>query len=193
MNPYKNAVRTHLDCTIEIEFPTDYNLQGGGTLTGSVPIGKARLQSLSASHDYGAQPVHGIGDYEPAEFVHLKFAGSLTLETFMIRKRDLVGLGVAALGKAILAAGVLSLKIKDLETGELLRVYSGCVIGSYEETFREGQICGENARLMFQTVKHGDGLYATTEVLDPSSPKDLLPRTALRPEQYGEVGATSVG
>lgn len=185
MNPIKNAVRTHLDCTIELDFPTDYNLTGGGVTGGAVEIGKARLQSLSASHDYGAQPVHGIGDYEPAEFVHLKFAGSITLETFMIRKRDLVALGVAALGKAILAAGVLQLKIKDIETGSNLRVYKGCVIGSYEETFREGQICGENARLMFQTVEHGDDVYAA----DDAGPG--LPPTKLSPEALAAPGGTT--
>lgn len=186
MNPTKNAVRTHLDCTIELDFPTDYNLTGGGTSSGTVTIGQARLQSLSASHDYGAQPVHGVGDYEPAEFVHLKFAGSLTLETFMIRKRDLVALGVAALGKAILAAGVLHLKIKDVETGAALRIYKNCVIGSYEETFREGQICGENARLMFQTVQHSEEVY-TAEDKGPT-----LPRTTLTAEQLAAPGETSL-
>lgn len=148
----KQFVRSHLQAIIY--------LQTGAAGATKQAIGHARLQSFSADHDYGTQPVHGLGDYLPAEHVHLKFSGTIQLEAFMIRKADLVALGLAPLGDAILQSGTLSISIHDPDNGDkMLRSYEGVTIQRYSENIREGQICGENATCFFREVKHDPGFY----------------------------------
>lgn len=118
---------------------------------GGVNIGSGRTQSFDADHDFGTQPVHGVGDYTPVEHVFLKFNGTISMESFMLRTDDLVTLGVAALGAEILNLGVLDISLYD-EKQNLLRTYQDCVIQRYRESIREGQICGENATVFFRTV-----------------------------------------
>lgn len=123
---------------------------------GSTNIGSGRLQSFDADHDFGTQAVHGVGDYEAAEHVYLKFNGTITLEAFMVRDDDLTNLKVAALGAGILELDVLDIYVKDEEEA-IMRVYRDCTIQRYRESIREGQICGENATVFFRTADKGDG------------------------------------
>jgi hypothetical protein len=136
-------------------------------------IGSGRAQSFDADHDFGTQAVHGVGDYEAAEHVFLKFNGTLTLDTFMIREQDLVNLGVAALGKEILDLEVLEVTLHD-ENGLTLRNYEDCVIQRYRETIRQGEICGENATMFFRTASKGGATGAEQAPaqtgLTPSAP-----------------------
>lgn len=142
-------VRTHLSARIVIQ---DQN----GV---SHNVGHGRVQSFDADHDYGTQAVHGVGDYIPAEFVNLKFQGTITIDAFAIRTDDLVDLGLAALGLDILKTGLLDISLHEegpspydptsLSTAPL-RVYRDVAITRYRESIREGQICGENATCFFR-------------------------------------------
>lgn len=154
-------VRSHLQAII--------HLKGSGATDVATPIGHARLQSFSADHDYGTQPVHGVGDYLPAEHVHLKFSGTIQLEAFMIRKADLVALGLAPLGEAVLQSGALEISILDPDNANKeLRRYTGVTIQRYSENVREGQICGENATCFFREVTHDSTVYAEEKAEDPT-------------------------
>lgn len=156
----KQFVRSHLQAIIYLQGPAS-----GAT---AQAIGHARLQSFSADHDYGTQPVHGLGDYLPAEHVHLKFSGTIQLEAFMIRKADLVALGLAPLGDAILQSGTLSIAIHDPDNADkVLRSYEGVTIQRYSENVREGQICGENATCFFREVRHEEDFYSSYTAPDP--------------------------
>jgi hypothetical protein len=175
----KQYVRSHLQAIIY--------LKTGAAEATAQPIGHARLQSFSADHDYGTQPVHGLGDYLPAEHVHLKFSGTIQLEAFMIRKADLVALGLAPLGDTILQSGTLEISIQDPDNGgKVLRSYEGVTIQRYSENVREGQICGENATCFFREVKHDTDFYSG--YASAPSPIETTP-TAVEPVKPGETTA----
>lgn len=125
------------------------------TATGPKPVGSGRIQSLAADQDFGMTPVHGVGDYEPAEFAPTRFGGTLTLDAFRIRTEDLVALKIAALGKAILQLPIFKLQAYDKVSGAVYRTWDGCVISRYSERIQEGAIAGENATVLYQTVRNG--------------------------------------
>lgn len=138
-------VRTHLQALLFI---------------GNINIGTGRLQSFDADQDFGTQAVHGVGDFLPAEFVHLKFTGTITMDAFMIRTDDLQIAGLAALGVGVLSLGVVDIEVYDTDkhggSGDLLRRYEHCKISRFRESIREGQICGENATVLFRNVVKDD-------------------------------------
>ena len=134
-------VRTHLQAAIYLGDTNE--------------IGVGRLKSFDADHDFGAQHVHGVGAFEPNEIVQLKYAGTLTLDAFAINTNDLVDLGLAGLGKDVLSLGYLTIKIHDPKTGNFIRIYNNCAIQRYRETIAEGQICGENATVLFLSSEKG--------------------------------------
>lgn len=147
MNPNKQKVRTHLNVAL---------------LIAGKNIGHARLQSFNADHDYGTTPVHGIGDYLPAEHVNNKFQGTIQVDSFAIRKNDLAQLGISALGEAILTQGVIDIEVKDSGNGLSIRTYKDCVVSRYSERIQQGEICGENATFMFRAVEADNTAFNET-------------------------------
>lgn len=136
------ATHSHVGVRIQIQ-----------TFSGlTVSVGAGRIQNLSADQDFGLQPVHGVGDYNPVEHAPTRFDGTLTLDTFRIRKKDLVKLGLAALGSKVLQFPIFRIQLFDKVGRKVFRTYKGCSIGRYSERFQEGAICGENATVKFIDV-----------------------------------------
>lgn len=127
-------VRTHLQAALYI---------------GDTEVGVGRLKSFDADHDFGAQHVHGVGAFEANEIVQMKYTGTLTIDAFAVNVDDLRGLGLAGLNKEVLNYPYLRIKVWDPKQGKFIRDYVGCTISRYRETIAEGQICGENATVLF--------------------------------------------
>ena len=146
-------VHSHVGVRIQIQ---TFGADGTGQ---TVNVGNGRIQSMSADQDFGLQPVHGVGDYNPVEHAPTRFDGTITLDAFRIRKKDLVKLGLAALGSKILQFPIFRIQLFDKTKGTEpqgnFRTYVGCSIGRYSERFQEGAICGENATVKFIDVLEG--------------------------------------
>lgn len=112
---------------------------------GGHEIGSGRIQSFNADHDFGLQAVRGVGDFNPVEHVHNAYDGTVTLDAFRIRTKDLVKLGLAALGKDILKLPVIDVVLYDKVDKRVYRVYEKCSCARYSERIQDGAICGENA------------------------------------------------
>lgn len=116
-------------------------------------IGSGRIQTLNSDQDFGQQPVHGVGDYMPSEIVPTRFAGTLSLNAFRIRLKDLVDLGLAALGADILKLGVINIVMFDKHDSQVYRVYENCYCSRYSERVQEGAIAGEDATFLYTNVR----------------------------------------
>lgn len=122
-------------------------------MIGTKDVGSGRIQSFNADHDFGLQPVHGVGDYLPAEQVPTRFDGTITIDAFRIRTKDLVKLGIAALGLEALKMPIWDFVLFDKIDQKAYRVYENCSIGRYSERIQEGAIAGENATIKFNNVR----------------------------------------
>lgn len=114
-----------------------------------------RAQGLDARRSFGTQPVYEIGSIMPKEHVHTQYDGSFSLERYFVRKQSLKDLGLSALGEEILQKGVIDVEVVDKQTGKTVRIYRGCTLQDTSETFRVGQISGENSNWSY--LEAGDG------------------------------------
>lgn len=81
----------------------------------------------------------------PNHIIHNQFKGTLTLSKMMIRKKDLVALGVAETAEKVLSHIPMDIEILDKTTNKALRVYNGCVLSNYSMTVNVNTIVMENA------------------------------------------------
>ncbi len=114
-----------------------------------------RAQGLDARRSFGTEGVYEIGSIMPQEHVHNRYEGSFTLERYLVRKKDMVKLGIAALGEKILDIGELDFEVIDKITQQTVRVYSGCTCADHSENFRVGAISGENATFYYKSARDG--------------------------------------
>lgn len=115
-----------------------------------------RAQGLDARRSFGTEGVYEIGSIMPQEHIHNRYEGSFTLERYLVRKKDMIKLGIAALGEKILDIGELDFEVIDKITQKTVRVYSGCTCSDHSETFRVGAISGENATFMYKSCRDGE-------------------------------------
>jgi hypothetical protein len=108
-----------------------------------------RIQSGDGRRSFGQQGVYEIGSIMPKEHVPLQYEGGFTVDRFYMRKKDLAKLGLAALGEEILTMDVIDIEVLDNITGETVRVYEGCSLNDYSESFRVNAIAGENASFVY--------------------------------------------
>lgn len=116
-----------------------------------------RIQSGDARRSFGQEAIYQIGSIMPQEHVPLRYEGGFTVDRFYVRRGDLHKLGYAALGEEILTMDVIDIEILDNVTGETVRVYEGCSLNDYSETFRTNQIAGENASWVYLRSHGGAG------------------------------------
>lgn len=114
-----------------------------------------RAQGLDARRSYGTEGVYEIGSIMPQEHIHNRYEGSFTLERYLVRKQDMIKLGIASLGEGILDIGELDFEVIDKVTGSTVRVYSGCTCSDHSENFRVGAISGENATFLYKSARDG--------------------------------------
>jgi len=108
-----------------------------------------RIQAGEGRRSFGQEGVYEIGDIMPKEHVPLRYEGGFTVDKFYIRKKSLVELGVASLAEEILTKGVIDIEVIDKTTNEVIRVYEGCSLQDYSESFRANAIAGENASFVY--------------------------------------------
>jgi len=108
-----------------------------------------RIQSGDGRRSFGQEGVYEIGSPMPQEHVALRYEGGFTIDKFYVRKKSLADLGLAALGEDILTMEVIDIEVVDNITGETVRVYEGCSLQDYSETFRVNAISGENASWVY--------------------------------------------
>lgn len=109
-------------------------------------------QSVEGRRGFFAEPVYGVGQWQPADIVQHKYLVRLSVSKFFIRLATLDALGVLALGSDILSMGLLSLQIRDTVRGVPIRTYVDCVCNEYNEVYKANAICGENAMWICRKV-----------------------------------------
>lgn len=108
-----------------------------------------RIQGGDGRRSFGQEGVYEIGSIMPQEYVPLRYEGNFTVDRFYVSKRDLAKSGMAAVGEEILKMDILDIEVQDKITGETIRVYEGCSIQDYSESFRANAISGENATFVY--------------------------------------------
>mgnify|MGYP000533856959 CR=1 FL=1 len=148
----------------------DQTVHTGNTVVlkvGGKEIGRA--QGLDARRSFGTQPVHEIGSIMPKEHVYTQYDGSFSLERYFVRKQSLKDLGLSALGEDILYKGVIDVEVVDKQTGKTVRIYRGCTLQDTSETFRVGQISGENSNWVYLEAGDGTETSSTSSVANGGS------------------------
>ena len=112
-----------------------------------VKIGRA--QGLDARRSFGTEGVYELGSIMAIEHVHLRYEGTVTLERFFVKRESLRELNLLPIGEDVLTTDIIDIEVIDKTTGVILRVYRGCSISDFSETFRVGAIAGENATFQY--------------------------------------------
>ena len=115
-----------------------------------------RAQSLDGRRSFGTEGIYEIGSIMPQEHVNNRYEGTVSLERFLIKKGDLANIGMAALGEEVLTTDVIDIEVIDKATQKTIRVYRGCTVVDYSETFRVGAISGENATFQYLSCDTGE-------------------------------------
>lgn len=126
-------------------------------MAGGIEVGWAR--SSSFSQDYGTEGVYAIGSIAPFEHVPMKWAGSLTLDQFVIHRAKMGQavqlMNIAPMGPAnTLNAGIIDFEVLD-ENDATLMVYEECTIGQYSFSVTANAFSGQNATFMAKNVREG--------------------------------------
>lgn len=116
---------------------------------GGIIVGRA--QGINGRRSFGTQGVYEIGSIMPQEHINLRYEGTATLDRFFVKNQSLNELGLAPLGEEVLKKNVIDMEVYNKIDGSIVRVYRGCTIGDYSETFRANAICGENATFYYLT------------------------------------------
>lgn len=108
-----------------------------------------RAQGVDGDRSFGTEGIYEIGSIMPQEHVNNRYEGSVNIERFLVRKKDLATAGYAALGEEVLKRDIITIEVIDKYTCEVIRRYHGCTIVNYRETFRVNAIAGENATFTY--------------------------------------------
>jgi hypothetical protein len=144
----------------------DHSVHAGHTISIQVngrEVGRG--QGFSARRGFRPDGVYQIGSIYPQEHVPLRYECTITLDRFLIRKKELLGAtsanignlkeeGFAAIGTGdidgpggdIMAMDLFDIVIRDkFDATGLVRRYIDCTLVDYAETVRANAIAGENA------------------------------------------------
>lgn len=108
-----------------------------------------RAQGIDGRRSFGTEGVYEIGSIMPAEHVHNRFDGTVSVDRFFVRRSSLDQLGLTSLGEEVLKKDLIDIEVLDKVTGKTVRVYRGCSLSECSENFRVGQISGENATFQY--------------------------------------------
>ena len=122
------------------------NIRIGATIVG-------RVQGLDGERSFGTEGVYEIGSIMPREHVHNRYEGTLSMERFFVRNKDLAKAGYASVGEEVLKKDIITIEVVDKYTRKVVRSYHGCSIVNYRETFRVNSIAGENATWTYLYAK----------------------------------------
>ncbi|HKT53703.1 MAG TPA: hypothetical protein VJP88_04585 [Caulobacteraceae bacterium] len=116
------------------------------------------IQSMRASDDYGPEAASGVGDIHAVEYVPSMARHTLSVSTMVLYQSNLRALGYAIEnGDAALQGLVFDIVIMDKDSGQSLRVYSGCSFASGDIDVTKHQIVASNAQFNALDVR-GTGI-----------------------------------
>jgi hypothetical protein len=107
------------------------------------------IQSGEGNRSFGQEGLYGIGSIMPQEHVPLRYEGGFTVQSFFMKKKSLYDLKITAIADDILQMDVIDIEVTDNLTLETVRVYEGCSLNTYSETFQVGAISGQNAAWVY--------------------------------------------
>lgn len=122
------------------------NIRIGATVVG-------RVQGLDGERSFGTEGIYEIGSIMPQEHVNNRYEGSLNMERFFVRNKDLAKAGYASVGEDVLKKDIITIEVVDKYSGQIVRSYHGCTAVTYRETFRVNSIAGENATWTYLYAK----------------------------------------
>lgn len=116
------------------------------------------IQSMRASDDYGPEAASGVGDIHAVEYVPTMARHTLSISTMVLYQSNLRSLGFAIEnGDAALNGLVFDIVVIDKDSGQSLRVYSGCSYASGDIDVTKHQIVVSNAQFNALDVR-GTGI-----------------------------------
>ena len=118
-----------------------------------------RAQSLEAQHNFGTEELYEVGSIMPNHIIHNQFKGTLSLSRLMIRKKDLVSLGIADTAEKVLSHTPMDIEVLDKTTNKAIRVYNGCVLSNYSMTVNVNTIVMENATFSYVDCTTSDDAF----------------------------------
>lgn len=106
------------------------------------------LQGVSASDDYGPEPVSGVGDIHAIEYVPSMARHSISADSMVLVGDNLRSVGIAAEnGDDILRGNVFDIVIYSKSpTAGMLRKYTGCSYASGSISVQKHAIVVHNAQ-----------------------------------------------
>ena len=104
-----------------------------------------RVQSIQANQDFAPEAVRQVGDYMPVEHVYTQYDGTLTLNSFILRKQSLEKIGLIPLGEDVLRKGLIDIVIIDKYTKEVVQAFRQCSIQTHDVEVNTNEISASNS------------------------------------------------
>ena len=118
---------------------------------GSKAVGWARTAAMP--QDFGTEAAHVIGSIMPQEHVPQRWQGSITLDSFRIRRNDLRKCGLAAYGEEVLMMELIDLEVLDRVSGDVCKVFERCTLASYNYNVTANAFSGESVTFQALNVR----------------------------------------
>ena len=145
-----------------------YKVQSGNSVV--IMLGDqviAFAQTSAQSVDFGTETLYGIGTAKPQEIQQLRFAPTVTINSFVLTNQGIIALSYPSNLLQVLANNSFDMHVMD-RSGVPLLTFIGCVAQTYNQTVPVNAIITED--LTFQTM----------DVLDPAGQSILNGNFALQ-------------
>jgi hypothetical protein len=126
-------------------------------MAGGLEVGWAKTSSFG--QDYGTEGVYALGALGPFEHVPMKWAGTITLDQFVIHRAKMGQavqlMNLAPMGpESLPQAGIIDFEVLD-ENDTTLMVYEECTIQNYSYQMSANAFSGQNASFLAKNVREG--------------------------------------
>lgn len=123
----------------------------GRVLIAGIEVGQAT--GIDFSEEYGTEGVYVFGDNMPQEHLAQRWSGTIRVDAFYLRKKDLAELGIISpTGSGVLAIPPLDILFVDIISG-LKIMAKQCTIAGHTVTNRANAFSVENATFMALDVQ----------------------------------------
>ena len=123
----------------------------GRVLIAGIEVGQAT--GIDFSEDYGTEPVYVFGDNMPQEHLAQRWTGTIRVDAFYLRKKDLAELGIIPVtGRAVLALPPLDIQFVDILSGTKV-IAKQCTLSGHSVTNRANAFSVENATFVALDVQ----------------------------------------
>lgn len=123
----------------------------GRVLIQGIEVGQAT--GVDFSEDYGTEGVYVIGDNMPQEHLAQRWAGTVRVDAFYLRKRALADLGIIPhTGHEVLDLPPMDIQFIDILSGKKITA-AQCTLGGHSVTNRANAFSVENATFLAKDVQ----------------------------------------